>query len=144
MKLLLISTVFALCICGSPSLRGQAADITATVQYNNGQTVTWTDLSDVVGVQPGELITVTVQLSRDLAGSTFEIGALDGSEVAQSPKSVGADGTLSFASRATSNPGTNRIKLRNGSTVLLLKFWVLNVQNPQDNPPVITPQNSGN
>ena len=104
----------------------------------------WADLSDVVGVQPGESIVVTVQLSSELAGSTFEIGALDGSQIAQSPKAVAADGTLTFAFRATSNPGTNRINLRNASTVLLLKFWVLNLQNPQSNPPVITPQNSGN
>ncbi len=112
----LICVAFALCICGSWQLQGQtAADVTATVQFSNGETVAWTDLSDVVGAQPGDCINVTVQLPTSLAGSAFDIGALDGSEVADSPKAVGSDGTLSFAFRATSNAGmlerNHRLKL---------------------------------
>jgi hypothetical protein len=143
---LLISAAFAACICGAGwQLRGQtSAGVSATVQFSNGQTLAWTDLSDVVGVQPGDWVTVTVQLPASLAATSFDVSALDGSGLVNSSSVVGEDGTLTFAFQATPNAGTNRINLQNGSMLLHLQFWVLNTANPQNNPAVITPANPEN
>jgi hypothetical protein len=52
---------------------------------------------------------------------------------------ISADGTLTFTFVATNDPGKNQISLRQGSQELGLQFWVFDLQDPQNNPPAITP-----
>jgi hypothetical protein len=145
MKLLLISFALAASICSTPwQLRGQATvDVSATVQFSSGQTLTVIDFSDYIGVQPGDVINVTVHFSSDKAGHALSIEALDGSQIirASNGARVASDGTFRFSFQATTNAGRNEISLRDGPHVLTLQFWVLDLQNPQNNPPVITPGN---
>ena len=137
---------FALCICGATSqLRGQtAADVSATVQFGNGQTVVLDDFSDLIGVQPGEVVQVTIQVPLNHAGEAIKIGSLDGGQISNASTAVGDQGSITFDFQAPAGAGEIRVIVRFVSNSLRLQFWVLNLQNPQDNVPVITPQNSGN
>jgi len=137
----LICAAFALCICsGSWQLRSQTtADVNATVQFSNGQSVTVTDFSEPVGVAPNAIVQVTVAFPEAVAGEHVNIGSLDGGRVLSCNSAITDQGTLSLVFQATPNVGQNRVELRHGAQKLCLQFWVLDTINPQNNPPVITP-----
>jgi len=117
--------------------------VSATVQFSNGQSLAVVDLSDSIGVQPGDTVTVIVPFPLDDVGQTARIEPLDGGRILNSSGIVGADGTLSFTFQAPANAGQDRIAVREGSKTLRMQFWVLDSANPQNNPPVITPANPG-
>ncbi len=140
----LISAGAVLCLAaGSWQLCGQTTDLSATVQFSNGQTLTLTDFSNSIGVQPGDTVTVIVSFPLDDVGQTARIEPLDGGRVFNSSGIVAADGTLNFTFQAPANPGQDRIALRHGSRTLRMQFWVLDSANPQNNPPVAMPANPG-
>jgi hypothetical protein len=128
-------------------LGAQSPDVTATVQFSNGQTLSIVDFSDSIGIQPNELVNLTIQFGSVGFGGIVQIESLDGGSINGSGSSSGlvaGDGSLTFTFRATSNAGQNRIVIRGASRTLRLQFWVFDLQNPQNNPPVITPGNPTN
>ena len=142
MKLFFLTcAAFALCICGAQQLPSQTtANVSATIQSSNGQTVALDDFSDLVGVQPGEVVTVTVQFASKHAGEAVEVGSLDGGWIGNASSAASAQGLVTFRFRAPANNGQIRILVRHGLTNLQLLFWVLS-PNPENNPPVVTPAN---
>jgi hypothetical protein len=128
----------------------------ATITYISGQsviTVASDGLFDSVGLQAGDSVQVAVQYPENKAGETVRVEARDGGKLLSPstaarvvnasvlPLVIGSDGILRFTFEAASNPGQNQISLRQGANALSLQFWVINGENPQDNPPVITPDN---
>jgi hypothetical protein len=117
---------------------------------------------ELVGLQPDQVVQVVVQYPTNQALQVVNLEALDGGIIL--PPTVGpvnpprgpltvpvqpvslslvisTDGTVVFTLQATHNLGRNQIRLRQGSQELGLQFWVLDPQNPQNNPPAITPDN---
>jgi len=133
----------------SEQLLAQTVDATATVQatiqFSNGQSVTVTDFSNLIGVQPNDFVNITIQFTPDAIGEPVIVEALDGGPVStgSSIRVVEADGSLSFAFLAAANPGPKSIGIRGGAGTFRLQFWVLDLANPQNNPPVITAVNQG-
>ncbi len=52
--------------------------------------------------------------------------------------------TLNFVFLPGTSPGSYRITLRKGASLMLLQFWVLDPQNLENNPPAITPADPSN
>jgi hypothetical protein len=127
----------------SQHLLAQTAGATATIRFSSGQSLSIVDLSDLIGIQPSEVVSVTMQLALQEIGHTFDIEALDGGRIL-SRGTVAEDGTISFTFRAPPNAGLDRIAIRGVSKTLRMQFWVLDAANPQNNPPVITPANPEN
>lgn len=110
---------------------------------------------DCVGLQSDQTVQVTVQCPAGRAFQKVTVQTLDGGTVARplatsapdAPTasdraislSTSADGTFTFVFQAGHNPGLNQVSLRQGSQELGLQFWVLDPQNPQNNPPILTP-----
>jgi hypothetical protein len=121
-------------------VRAQSPGVTATVQFSNGQSLSIVNLSDFIGIQPSEIVSVTIQLPVQDVGYTFDIGALDGGRIL-SRGIVAEGGTISFTFRAPANAGLDRIAIRGVSKAFRMQFWVLDPANSRNNPPVITPAN---
>jgi len=138
---LLNYAAFAACICGAGwEVRGQTtASASATVQFSNGQTITLSDFSDSVGIAPNDSATVTIQFPTAIPDAQVSVESLDGAAV--SDAAVNQQGAVSFGFCAVANAGQNRLEVHYGSQMVRVLFWVLNTQNPQNNPPVITPTN---
>ena len=60
------------------------------------------------------------------------------------PLLTNAMAQLSFSFVAGPLPGSYRVALRHGTRAMLLEFWVIDPQNPEINPPAITPSDSTN
>jgi len=123
-----------------------ALDATATIDFGDNQSVTANSngaIFDRVGLQPNQVVDVTVQFSPGAAGRTIIAEPLDGGRVIGSTSKlvVAADGTLSFSFQAGHDPGVCQVSLHDGAQEVGLQFWVLDQQNPQENPPVINSVN---
>lgn len=125
----LICAGIALCIYGGNwPLRGQTtADVSAVVQLSNGQTVTVTDFSNQIGVQPNEIVNVTLQFPSEAIGEPIVVEATDGgsTSLGSSIAVVDVNGSISFAFRAPARTGTKSVGIRRGSTTFRLQFSVL-------------------
>jgi hypothetical protein len=140
-----LTTCIAIAVCvsaGVGQLPGQTtAAVSATVQFGDGQIVTVTDFSSLVGVQPGDVVNVTVQLTSDDAGQPATVATPNGgsTSIGSNVAVAGPDGCIGFGFNATTDPGPNTVIVMGASTTVSLQFWVLDSANPQNNPPVLTP-----
>jgi hypothetical protein len=129
----------------APTAVKPAIDATATINLG-GQSVTATSrrgLCDRVGLQPNQIVDVTVQFFAPKAGHTITVEPLDAGRIigASGQFVVAADGTIKFTYQAGREPGISQISLHDGAQEIGLQFWVLDQQHPENNPPVV---NSGN
>jgi hypothetical protein len=122
------------------ALFAQSPDVTATVQFTNGQTIQTNDFSDPIGVQPGETVTVTVQFAPNNIGEPTSVGSLDGGRISNASNAVNDQGIVSFTFQAAASPGLSRVVVQHGLRMLRMQFWALS-PNPQNNPPVIVSVN---
>ncbi len=136
---LITAAIILICVGPNPVHAQNAPDTSATIQFGNGQSVVIDDFSDQIGVQPKELVTVTVRFAPDAAAEPVQMESLDGG-IINGPGVIAGDGTLTFGFQAPGNSGQDRILLRHGLKTLRLLFWVLS-SNPENNPPVVTPAN---
>lgn len=120
-------------------LGAQSQNVTATIQFSNGQTVV-TDFSDPIGLQPGEVVSVTIQFAPSHAGEAIKVGSLDGGRISNASSAVSHEGLVTLSFQAAVGAGLNRVVVRHGLQTLRLQFWALS-PNPQNNPPVITTAN---
>ena len=128
----------------------------------------------LVGLQPGDVVQVTIQYPTTEQLQLVSLEALDGGMIlpptVQTPDTswiptpmpsstpvhavtsepklpsslsliISVDGTLSFTFVATSVPGKNQVSMRQADEELGLQFWVLDPQEPENNPVVITANN---
>ena len=156
-NLLTISKLSAQTPASTPDAGTAPPGVYATVTYSSGQSVVAPGAGGIfslVGLQPGDVVQVVVQYPTSKAMQVVNLEALDGGIVLppkmtrgtrRTPFSrvIGADGTLSFAFQAGSDPGLNQVSLRQGAKSLGLQFYVLDAQNPQNNPSAITPATPG-
>lgn len=95
---------------------------------------------DLIGVNPDQLVQVTVQYSAAQTGRPIVGEALDGGQIiGQTTMIVGLDHAIHFQFRAAHSPGFNHIALRDGSREIGLQFWVRDQNHPDRNPPVANP-----
>lgn len=123
-----------------------AVDATATINFGNNQSITANCNGasfDRVGLQPNQVVDVTVQLSAAKAARTIIVEPLDGGRVIGGPAKliVAVDGSFSFKFQAGRDPGVYQVSLHDAAQEIGLQFWVLDQQHPENNQPVI---NSGN
>jgi hypothetical protein len=140
----------------------------ASVTYPNGGSVVThcqTGRFELVGAQPGDVLQVTVYYPTDQALQIVNLEALDGGmllpptvEPIEPPPLgcvgdgcpnqptpalslvINADGTISFTFVVGQDPGLRQISLRQGDQELGLQFWVNDPDNPDSNPPALSPQ----
>jgi len=141
----------------------------ATVTYSDGSSVVSPGAGGsygLVGLQAGQLIQVVVQLAPSHALQLYTIEALDGGAVLPPessaapptgqqalcsvcfgftlPQITSDTATLSFTFVPGSEPGAYRVVLQQGARATVLQFWVPDPQNPQNDPPAITPATPNN
>ena len=73
-----------------------------------------------------------------MAGQTFAAEALDGGNVIVLGQSLTADqnGGLTFKFQAGDSVGHYRVLVHQGESSQTLQFWVRDLNNPQNNPPL--------
>lgn len=90
-----------------------------------------------VGLKPGQLTTITLQFPSTMAAQTISAAALDGGAVTLSNQGrIAADGSISMTYKAGTGVGLYRVLVNQGDTVQIVQFWVRDIANPQNNPPV--------
>src|SRR5438093_541511 len=87
----------------------QTPGATATIRFSNGQSLATNDFSDLIGVQPNELVNVTIQFPAGDVGETIKIASLDGGQVTSSSRTVSDEGFLTFSFQAPPNAGQDRV-----------------------------------
>jgi hypothetical protein len=134
-SLILAGAVFCVCFSNWQS-RADTNNVSATVQLSDDQSITVTDFSNQIGVQPGQVVGITIQFTADKAGEPVVVEAIDGgvTSVGSSLPVLNDDGSLSFTFIARGDPGQNRVGIRIGSTSVCLQLWVIDSANPQNNP----------
>lgn len=91
---------------------------------------------DQVGLRPGQTIVVSLSVGAEWSGTTVKLTALDGGEVeAAEGLALDATGAAQFTYTAAALPGTYRFLVVIGSSEYLANFYVLDLDNPQINPP---------
>jgi hypothetical protein len=90
-----------------------------------------------VGLKPRESTTIALQFSSTMAGQTVSATPLDGGVLTLTNQGrIGRDGSLSLTYKAANGVGQYRIQVSQGDSVQILQFWVRDLGNPQNNPPV--------
>jgi hypothetical protein len=123
----------------------------AIVSYSATQSVVAPSddgIFQLVGLQPDEVVQVTINCEADWELGENIIETLDGGillgATQSSTKSItiptGTGQTISFSFQAKHNPGRNQISIQKDDRGLVLQFWVLQSETPQDNPHAITPE----
>lgn len=97
----------------------------------------------LTGIRERQTVNVRLQFSPQFAGTSFSAMALDGGEtiVPGQNSVIAPDGTTSMLFKAGDQPGLYRVLVIGGGNRSILKFWVADSKNPQNNPPVLKPGN---
>ena len=105
----------------------QSSNATATVQFGNGESVTITDFSSSIDLQPNETVTINFQFPSGAAGEPAIIEAPDGgvTSLGSAVAVVNDDGTLRFVFSAPAMAGEKTLNIRSGSQSYDLLFRVL-------------------
>lgn len=94
-------------------------------------------------MQKGETVSLLLSYPMDFAGQPVVAESLDGGTLKanQLIALVKADATVDLSFTAGTQPGLYRIAVRAGDNLSLLRFWVLDPDNPAAQPAVLTPSN---
>jgi hypothetical protein len=117
-------------------------DATITVNPASLQPITaysYAGISDRIGLQSGQVITVMVQFAAANPGDVITAEPLDGGQILGKTNQfiVASDGTITFQFQACQDPGVCQVSLHNLTNEIGLQFWVLDPNNPDNNPPVV-------
>ncbi len=90
----------------------------------------------LLGLDPQQTVTVTVQFPAELAGQLMIVGPLDGGIVTIPDDGlyVAADGTVSFPYQAGEIVGACRIAVHQPDDMNVIHFWIIDATHPEDNP----------
>jgi Carbohydrate binding domain len=148
-----------------PPISALARTALATVTYASGGAVVsrcQTTIFDLVGVQPNDVVQVTIKFIANSGVQAAVVEPLDGGTVFPPPLTVdpnappppvssltqqlppislpvSVNGTVTFIFQASNEPGLNQVSVRVGSQELGLQFWVMDPASPDNNPPALTP-----
>jgi len=91
-----------------------------------------------VSILPNEVIGIALQVPLASAGHLITAEPLDGARLLNGNQArVATDGTLLFRLQGLDHPGVCRISLHDGAVETILEFWILDTQNPSNNPETI-------
>lgn len=90
----------------------------------------------LLGLDPEQTVTVTVQFPVELAGQIVIAEPLDGGllTIPDTGLVVGVDGTVVMQFQASDEPGACRIAVHETDDSNLLHFWIIDSQHPENNP----------
>jgi hypothetical protein len=97
----------------------EAAQIVRIEAIDGGQVVA---LDPPVEINGSDLASMTFQRDQHAAAGT-----------------VGANGNFTFVFQAGGHPGIYQIRIHRGNQVLGMQFWILDPENPGNDPPAIAP-----
>jgi hypothetical protein len=125
---LILSLIATSTLIVAPLVFAQFSDLSATVQFANGQSVTVTDFSTPIEIQTSEIVNITIQFPPGFEGEPVKVEPTDGGWVSNgsSVLVVNPDGTIRFVFRATNYVGQNGISVEAGSNSFQLQLRVSN------------------
>jgi hypothetical protein len=93
----------------------------------------------LTGIRPSETVNARLQFPLSFVGTTVAVSALDGGEArVQSQNSlIGSDGTTTLQFKASAQPGLYRVLIVAGASRSVLRFWIADPNNPQNNRAVL-------
>lgn len=91
---------------------------------------------DPLGLDPGQVVSVTVLFPVELAGQAMLAEAMDGGTLTlpEGGLIVAADGTVIFQYQASASQGACRIAVHQTDDQNILNFWVVDFEHPENNP----------
>ena len=113
--------------------------ISVTVDYGNDNIFTpektSTDFQQL-GVDPEQILTITVQFPSELAGQPMIVEALDGGtpSIPEGGLFVGSDGRVTFQFQAGDGFGACRVAVHQPDDSNFLQFWVVDPAHPENTP----------
>ena len=92
---------------------------------------------DRYGLDPGQVVTLTVWFPVELAGQSMMVEPLDGGLASLQEKEVfvGSDGSVSFQFTAGPFSGACRIAVHQPDDSNFLQFWIIDPDHPENTPP---------
>ncbi len=117
--------------------------LSATITFGDGTSLnvskSETGDSELVALNPDEVVNLQLAFVTPNAGHRLVVQSLDGgvAQAVDRNSAPAADGTLKLSFRAGASPGLNRLLIINGATSSTLRFWVINTQQPDANPPLL-------
>lgn len=118
--------------------------LSATVDYGkdaNGNDAVFQPVKQgvdfgLLGLRPGQAVTITVQFPVELAGRLMIVEPLDGGIVTIPEEGlfVAEDGTVTFPFLAGDNVGACRIPVHQPDDMNVIHFWVIDAEHPENNP----------
>ena len=141
-----LAVLASVMFCSAPYAWAQVANDPATrekrpivaISFADGKSLTTSaegGLSDLVALQPDELVNLQLNFPLSAAKQRIVVQSLDGGFASGTENTVDADGTLNVTFQAGASPGLNRILVINQGTSSILRFWVTNTSDPTANPP---------
>lgn len=93
-----------------------------------------------VGVQPQQIVDVTLRYPVALAGRSLAVEPLDGGQILTSPQDlkIGSDGTVALRFKAGISPGLYQVRVHYDAQAIALQFWVIDAAHLNNSPPVLT------
>lgn len=114
----------------------------ALLSFADGSSLTTSaerGISDLVGLQKAEVVNLQLTFPTVSAGHRVVVQSLDGGFAkASGPSSiVSLNRSLTLTFQAGTSPGLNRILIFDQGTSSILRFWVINTERPESNPPLL-------
>jgi hypothetical protein len=93
-----------------------------------------------VGVQPQQVIDVTLQYPVGLAGRPLAVEPLDGGQVLTTSQDlkIAAKGSATLQFKAGTSPGLYQVRVHYDAQAIALQFWVIDAAHLYNTPPVLT------
>lgn len=132
-----------------PSVRAQDGDgmepeasraLAATVDYGDDavfQPPKHNTCFEQLGLQPQQLLTITVQFPVEFAGHAIIAEPLDGGILTLPEEGlfVGSDGSVTFQFQASDSCGASRVAVHQADDLNFLQFWIVDPDHPENTPP---------
>jgi hypothetical protein len=114
--------------------------LAATVDYGNDaifQPAKHSTDFELLGLQPGKIVNMTVQFPVELAGQAMLAEAMDGGALIlpEGGLVVAADGTVAFQFQAGESQGACRIAVHQTDDSNFIQLWVVDPDHPENTPP---------
>ena len=140
-----LSIIFALSLAAPPQSDGEPEPIVsralaATVDYGSDKIFQpskhQTDFN-LLGLDPGQTVNITVWFPAKLAGQIIIADPLDGGTifVPETGLVVGSDGTVAFQFQAGQGPGSCRLAVHQPDDQNFINFWIVDLKHPENTPP---------
>lgn len=126
----------------TPSVIGRTDNsLTAVIASGTGKAIapgSCRGVASRIGVDPGQVVTITLLFPASRSGEPVTVQALDGGLVAASPRVLSNTGIVQFQFQANQAPGLTQVLVRLGADDFGLQFYVLDTKRPERNPNIPT------